>query len=75
MDSAISCMKQMEKDTIERTQQKNNLICEVHTQGRLLVRDKEGNLTEMIKECVRLYKKEDPLSLEGVVFHLWWTDE
>lgn len=75
MDSAISCMSAIEEETIERTQQKNNLVCEVHSQGRLLVKDKDGNLIEMIKECVRLYKKDDPLALEGVVFHLWWTDE
>jgi hypothetical protein len=63
-----------ERQELLRWGSQEKLNCEIHAHGRLLVRDKEGNLFEMVKECVRLYKRDSPSTLEAVVFHLFWTE-
>lgn len=78
-DSLAACMYVLDSEIKERRElikwgSQEKLNCEIHAHGRLLVKDKYGNIYEMVKECVRLYKIEEPANLEAIVFYLFWNE-
>eukprot|EP01080_Neovahlkampfia_damariscottae_P010568 gene10568-3087_t len=77
-DSFQSCLNRMECEIKDRKEvvkfgSKETLSLETHTPGRIVIKDKNGNIFEMVKECVRIYQKENPDELEAIVFHVFWV--
>jgi hypothetical protein len=70
-EDSISCLMK-EIEDLNSKRKKNFDFSENHLTGRVLIKDKIGNVFEMIRECFIVFTEN--FSLEALVIHLFWSE-
>ena len=40
---------------------------------RIVISDSNGEIFEMVKECIKIYKEDNPIHLEAIIIQLFWV--